>query len=66
MQEATLERKRRSLQPGHEFYCKNRRRRQLTEKCLKDYLNANALERKRSACWRCFQGKKTRQEFSEG
>ena len=66
MQEATLERKRQALQPGDEFYCKTRRRRQLIEKCLDDYLNSNALERKRSACWRCFQGKKTRQAFSEG
>ena len=66
MQNASIQRKRKALQIGEEFYCKNRRRKLITGKCLEDYMNANALERRRSACWRCFQGKKARQEFSEG
>lgn len=66
MQDVGTRRKRKALQAAAEFYCKNRRRKLIAGKCLEDYMNANALERKRSACWRCFQGKKTRQEFSEG
>ena len=36
-----------------EFYCRPRRRRLSIEKCLDDYMNANAFTNKRSACWRC-------------
>ena len=66
MHDVGTERRRKAIQIVQEFYCKNRRRRLITGKCLEDYMNANALERKRSACWRCYQGKKTRLEFSEG
>ncbi|MBM4370264.1 MAG: hypothetical protein FJ098_01320 [Deltaproteobacteria bacterium] len=66
MQRVSTETRQRPMQEDDEFYCKNRRRKLLTGKCLEDYMNANALERKRSACWRCFQGRRTREDFSEG
>ena len=66
MHDVGTERRRKAIQIVQEFYCKNRRRRLITGKCLEDYMNANALEIKRPACWRCYQGKKTRLEFSEG
>ncbi len=49
-----------------EFYCRPRRRRLQVEKCLDDYMNANAFEQKRSACFRCPQGCTVRRVFSEG
>lgn len=48
-----------------EFYCRPRRRRLAIEKCLDDYMNANAFTNKRSACWRCPQGCTNRRTFSE-
>ncbi|MEY3015294.1 MAG: hypothetical protein RIT45_4029 [Pseudomonadota bacterium] len=48
-----------------EFYCRPRRRRLSIEKCLDDYMNANAFTNKRSACWRCPQGCTNRRTFSE-
>jgi len=47
------------------FFCKPRRRVLKMEKCLTDYLNANAMEKKRSVCWRCSYGRKHREAFSE-
>ncbi|MFH1531428.1 MAG: hypothetical protein ABIK09_11935 [Pseudomonadota bacterium] len=66
MQDVSTRYKRKAIQVCEELYCKNRRRKLIAGRCLEDYMNANALERKRSACWRCYQGKKTREEFSEG
>jgi hypothetical protein len=48
-----------------EFYCRPRRRRLSIEKCLDDYMNANAFENRRSACFRCPQGCGNRRVFSE-
>ena len=56
----------RTVQRTEEFYCKNRRRRLAAGKCLDDYLDANALEHRRSACFRCYQGKRVRKSYSCG
>lgn len=47
------------------FYCLARRRRLTLEKCLDDYLDANALARKRLACYRCPQGRENRHCYAE-
>ena len=49
-----------------EFYCRPRRRRLSIERCLEDYMNANAFGDKRSACWRCPQGCANRTQFAGG
>lgn len=49
-----------------EFYCRPRRRKLKIEQCLEDYLNANAFEERRSACFRCSLGCANRQNYSEG
>ena len=46
------------------FYCRSKKRRVGVGDCLERYVDANAFENKRSACWRCFQGKRTRLEFA--
>jgi len=48
------------------FYCRARRKVLTLEKCLDDYLDANAFERRRSACYRCPQGRKNRECFARG
>lgn len=45
------------------FYCRARRKRQTLDKCLDDFVNANAFEDRRSACWRCPQGRANRADF---
>ena len=47
------------------FYCKPRRRSLTLDQCMNDYVTANALGRKRSACWLCPQGKRNRCAFAE-
>ena len=47
------------------FYCRARRRRIALHKCLDDYLEANAFNTRRSACWRCPQGRKNREEYAD-
>lgn len=49
-----------------DFYCRARRRRVTLDKCLNDYLDANAFNQKRSACWRCPQGRRNRENFARG
>lgn len=46
------------------FYCRARRRRLQLHKCLDDYLDANAFNVRRSACWRCPQGRKNREDYA--
>lgn len=46
------------------FYCRARRRRLPLHKCLDDYLEANAFNSRRSACWRCPQGRKNRENYA--
>lgn len=46
------------------FYCRARRRRVTLDKCLDDYLQANAFNARRSACWRCPQGRKNREDYA--
>jgi hypothetical protein len=57
--------RKRAMTKETEISCKNRRKRVVVGSCLEDYMNSNALEKRRSACWRCFQGKKIRHQFSE-
>lgn len=46
------------------FYCKARRKELPLEKCLNDYVEANAFENRRSACFRCPQGRRNRELFA--
>ena len=62
--EAAERRDRPQMTMDDEFYCRPRRRRLSIEKCLEDYMNANAFSNKRSACWRCPQGCHNRREFA--
>ena len=55
----------RRMQLDDEFYCRPRRRRLSLEKCLEDYMNANAFGTKRAACWRCPQGCNIRRQFAD-
>jgi hypothetical protein len=48
------------------FYCRARRRRLTLERCLDDYLDANAFNQRKTACWRCPQGRLNRQNYAEG
>ncbi len=50
----------------HEFYCRARRRKVTYAKCLDDYVDANAFGQKRSACWRCPQGRGHREAYARG
>ena len=47
------------------FYCKPKGKKLPLEKCLVDYLNHNAFEKRRSRCYRCRIGRKNREGFSE-
>ena len=49
---------------GDLFYCKSRRRQVTLDKCLDDYMDANAFERRRAACFHCPQGRRNREEFA--
>lgn len=49
-----------------EFYCRARRRNLTLEKCLDDFMEANAFERRRSTCFRCPQGRRNRETFAGG
>lgn len=46
------------------FYCRAKKRKVRFGECLERFVDANAFDDKRSACWRCFQGRKYREEFS--
>ena len=48
------------------FYCRARRKWLILDKCLNDYVNANAFEKRRSACYRCLQGRRNREAFAYG
>jgi len=48
------------------FYCRSKKRRVSMMECLERYVDANAFENKRSACWRCYQGRKVRIDFAAG
>ena len=48
------------------FYCRARRKVLCLERCLDDYLQANAFDVKRAACFHCPQGRKNRERFSAG
>ncbi len=45
-------------------YCKNRKKNLPTLDCVDAYVDANAIPRRRSACFRCLQGQKTRADFA--
>jgi hypothetical protein len=46
------------------FCCRARRKELSLDKCLNDYLESNAFEKRRSACFRCPQGRKNRELFA--
>ncbi len=46
------------------FYCRARRRRLTLEKCLDDYVDANAFSTRRVVCWRCPQGRQNREDYA--
>lgn len=54
----------RELNLKDSFYCKARRRQITLFKCLDDFVNANAFEKRSAACWRCQQGRLNRENFS--
>ena len=60
-----LQARQRKMMLDDEFYCRPRRRRLTLEKCLEDYMNANAFATKRAACWRCPQGCNIRRQFAD-
>lgn len=47
------------------FYCAARRRRLPLNKCLDDYMNANAMTMRKRVCYRCPQGRRNRLAFAE-
>jgi len=46
------------------FFCIARRKNMNLDRCLDDYLDANAFENRRSACYRCPQGRGNRESFA--
>lgn len=46
------------------FYCRSRRDHITLESCLDGYMESNAMDRRRSACYRCPQGRRNRECFS--
>ena len=46
------------------FLCRSRRKDLSLDRCLNDYVEANAFENRRSACFRCPQGRKNRDDFA--
>lgn len=44
--------------------CKFRKREMPMLECIDSYVNANAMPNRRSACFRCTQGQKTRSQFA--
>lgn len=52
------------VNPADIFYCRARRRRLVLEKCLEDYVESNAFNRRKSACWRCPQGRRNRERYA--
>jgi hypothetical protein len=46
------------------FYCRPRRKVLTLNRCLTDYLETNALEKRGSACFRCMLGRINREQFA--
>ena len=46
------------------FYCRSRRDQISLESCLDGSMEVNAMDRRRSACYRCPQGRRNRESFS--
>jgi len=44
--------------------CKFRKKEMPMLECIDSYVNANAMPNRRSACFRCTQGQKTRVQFA--
>jgi len=45
--------------------CKQRKKELPLVECVDSYVNANAIPNRRSACYRCMQGQRTRSEYSQ-
>jgi hypothetical protein len=48
------------------FQCRPRRKKLTLEKCLDDYLESNAFDRRLSACYRCPMGRGNRENCAGG
>jgi len=48
------------------FTCRARRKDLTLGQCLDDYLDATVFSRRRSACFRCPQGRRNRETFADG
>ena len=46
------------------FYCRAKRRELALASCLDGYVDANAFEKRRSACFRCPYGRRNREAFA--
>jgi hypothetical protein len=44
--------------------CKFRKKEMPMLECIDSYVNANAMPNRRSACFRCTQGQRTRSQFA--
>lgn len=55
-----------TLALNDEFYCRPRRKNLALQRCLDDFMEANAFERRRSVCFRCPQGRRNRETFAGG
>ncbi len=47
------------------FYCRSRRKYLALEHCLDGYVDANAFEKRSSACFRCPIGQVNRKRFAD-
>lgn len=48
-----------------EVYCKSRKKVMTQLECIDNYVTANAIPNRRSACYRCLQGQRTRCSFAD-
>ena len=46
------------------FYCRSKKRKLTMGECVDKYVESNAFDKRRSTCWRCFQGRKNRTDYA--
>mgnify|MGYP006971721874 CR=1 FL=1 len=47
-----------------EVYCKSRKKPMMLVDCMDSFVDANAIPNRRSACFRCLQGQRTRTAYA--
>lgn len=47
-----------------QFYCRSKRRMIQLGSCLDEYVDANSFEKRRSACFRCPNGRRNREAYA--